>query len=129
MFGMSMDIGVDLGTADVLVYIKGKGIVLREPSVVAIDRDTTNSILAIGEAPPHVGPHTRQHRSNQAAAGEGVIADYDTTESMLRHFIQKVAGKSFFFKPRIMICIPSGVTTVSVPCWKRRCRPGHARPS
>ncbi len=111
MFGMSMDIGVDLGTANVLVYIKGRGIVLREPSVVAIDRDT-NRILAIGEEARRMLGRTPGNIVAIRPLREGVIADYDTTESMLRHFIQKVAGRSMFFKPRIMVCIPSGVTTV-----------------
>lgn len=111
MLGMAMDIGVDLGTANVLVYIKGKGIVLREPSVVAIDRDT-NKVLAIGEEARRMLGRTPGNIIAIRPLREGVIADYDTTESMLRHFIQKVAGKSSFFKPRIMICIPSGVTTV-----------------
>lgn len=111
MFGMSMDIGVDLGTANVLVYIKGKGIMLQEPSVVAIDRDT-NRILAIGEEARRMLGRTPGNIVAIRPLREGVIADYDTTESMLRHFIQKVVGKSMFFKPRIMICVPSGVTTV-----------------
>lgn len=111
MFGMSMDIGVDLGTANVLIYIKGKGIVLNEPSVVAIDRDS-NSILAIGEEARRMLGRTPGNIIAIRPLREGVIADYDTTESMLRHFIQKVAQKSLFFKPRIMVCIPSGVTTV-----------------
>lgn len=106
-----MDIGVDLGTANILVYIKGKGIVLSEPSVVAIDRDS-NRVLAIGEEARRMLGRTPGNITAIRPLREGVIADYDTTESMLRHFIQKVAGKSFFFKPRIMICIPSGVTTV-----------------
>lgn len=110
MFG-SLDIGIDLGTANVLVYIKGKGIVLREPSVVAIDRDT-NRILAIGEEARRMLGRTPGNIIATRPLREGVIADYATTESMLRHFISKVAGKSMFFKPRIMICIPSGVTTV-----------------
>ncbi|HWR38007.1 MAG TPA: rod shape-determining protein [Patescibacteria group bacterium] len=111
MFGMSMDIGVDLGTANVLVYIKGKGIVLREPSVVAIDRDS-NRILAIGEEARRMLGRTPGNIIAIRPLREGVIADYDTTESMLRHFIQKVSGRSLLFKPRIMVCIPSGVTTV-----------------
>lgn len=111
MFGISMDIGVDLGTASVLVYIKGKGIVLREPSVVAIDRDT-NRVLAIGEEARRMLGRTPGNIIAIRPLREGVIADYDITETMLRHFIQKVAGKSLFFKPRIMVCIPSGVTTV-----------------
>jgi Ethanolamine utilization protein EutJ (predicted chaperonin) len=111
MFGMSMDIGVDLGTATVLVYIKGKGIVLREPSVVAIDRDT-NRIIAIGEEARRMLGRTPGNIVAIRPLREGVIADYDTTESMLRHFIEKVAGRSMFFKPRIMVCVPSGVTDV-----------------
>ena len=111
MFGMSMDIGVDLGTANVLVYVKGRGIVLREPSVVAIDRDT-NTILAIGEEARAMIGRTPGNIVAIRPLRDGVIADYDTTESMLRHFILKVAGKRYFFKPRIMVCIPSGVTTV-----------------
>lgn len=106
-----MDIGVDLGTANVLVYIKGKGIVLREPSVVAIDRDT-NQVLEIGEEARRMLGRTPGNIVAIRPLREGVIADYDTTESMLRHFIEKVAGRSFLFKPRIMVCIPSGVTTV-----------------
>lgn len=111
MFGMSMDIGVDLGTANVLVYIKGKGIVLREPSVVAIDRDS-NTVLAVGEEARRMLGRTPGNIIAIRPLREGVIADYDTTESMLRHFISKVVPKNFFFKPRIMVCIPSGVTTV-----------------
>ena len=106
-----MDIGVDLGTANVLVYIKGKGVVLREPSVVAIDRDT-NKVLAICEEARKMLGRTPGNIVAIRPLREGVIADYDTTESMLRHFIEKVAGRSFIFKPRIMVCIPSGVTTV-----------------
>jgi rod shape-determining protein MreB len=111
MFGMSMDIGVDLGTANVLVYIKGKGIVLREPSVVAIDRDS-NTVLAVGEEARRMLGRTPGNIIAIRPLREGVIADYDTTETMLRHFIRKVVPKNFFFKPRIMVCIPSGVTTV-----------------
>lgn len=111
MFGMSMDIGVDLGTANVLVYIKGKGIVLREPSVVAIDRDT-NKVLEIGEEARRMIGRTPGNIVAIRPLREGVIADYDTTESMLRYFIEKVAGRSFLFKPRIIVCMPSGVTTV-----------------
>ncbi len=110
MFG-TLDIGVDLGTANILVYIKGRGIVLREPSVVAIDRDT-NKILAIGSEAKRMLGRTPGNIVAMRPLRDGVIADYDKTENMLRHFIQKVAGKSLFFKPRIMICIPSGVTSV-----------------
>ena len=111
MFGMSMDIGIDLGTANVLVYVKGTGIVLREPSVVAVDRDS-NRVLAIGEEARQMIGRTPGNIVAIRPLREGVIADYDITESMLRHFIEKVVGRSFVFRPRIMICIPSGVTMV-----------------
>ena len=106
-----MDIGIDLGTANVLVYVKGKGIVLREPSVVAVDKDT-NRVLAIGEEAKRMIGRTPGNIVAIRPLREGVIADYDVTERMLRHFIEKVVGKSFVFRPRIMICIPSGVTMV-----------------
>ena len=111
MFGMSLDIGIDLGTANVLVYVKGKGIVLREPSVVAVDRDT-NRVLAIGEEARQMIGRTPGNIVAIRPLREGVIADYDITESMLRHFIEKVVGRRFVFRPRIMICIPSGCTMV-----------------
>ncbi|MBR2215577.1 MAG: rod shape-determining protein [Selenomonadaceae bacterium] len=111
MFGMSMDIGIDLGTANVLVYVKGKGIVLREPSVVAVDRDT-NRVLAIGEEAKRMIGRTPGNIVAIRPLRDGVIADYDITETMLRHFIEKVVGRSLVFRPRIMICIPSGVTMV-----------------
>ena len=106
-----MDIGIDLGTANVLVYIKGKGIVLREPSVVAVDKDT-NQVLAVGEEARQMIGRTPGNIVAIRPLREGVIADYDITESMLRHFIEKVVGRSFVFRPRIMICIPSGVTMI-----------------
>lgn len=111
MLFKSVDIGIDLGTANILVYLKGSGIVLREPSVVAIDRDT-NKILAIGEEAKTMLGRTPGNIIAIRPLREGVIADYDITQSMLEHVIQKVAGKSLFFKPRVVICIPSGVTTV-----------------
>ena len=111
MFGMSMDIGIDLGTANVLVYVKGKGVVLREPSVVAMNRDT-NQVLAIGEEARQMIGRTPGNIVAIRPLRGGVIADYDITESMLRFFIEKVVGRSIVFRPRIMICIPSGVTMV-----------------
>ncbi len=109
MFGI--DIGVDLGTANVLVYEKKKGIVLREPSVVAVDRDT-GRILAVGEEAKRMIGRTPGNISAIRPLRDGVIADYNITETMLRYFIEKVVGHSFVFRPRIMICVPSGVTTV-----------------
>mgnify|MGYP000969992695 FL=1 len=111
MFGMSMDIGIDLGTANVLVFVKGKGVVLREPSVVAMDRDS-GRVLAIGEEARRMIGRTPGNIAAIRPLRSGVIADYDMTERMIRFFIEKVTGKSFVFRPRIMICIPSGVTTV-----------------
>ena len=111
MFGMSMDIGIDLGTANVLIYIKGKGVVLREPSVVAIDRDT-NNILAVGEEARQMIGRTPGNIVAIRPMRVGVIADFDITESMLRHFIEKVTGHSFMIRPRIMVCIPSCITMV-----------------
>ncbi|MBR1761500.1 MAG: rod shape-determining protein [Schwartzia sp.] len=109
MFGI--DIGVDLGTANVLVYVKKKGIVLREPSVVALDRDT-GQILAVGEEAKLMIGRTPGNISAIRPLRDGVIADYSVTESMLRYFIEKVIGHSFVFRPRVMICVPSGVTMV-----------------
>ena len=111
MFGMSMDIGIDLGTANVLVYVKGKGVVLKEPSVVAVNRDT-NQVLAIGEEARQMIGRTPGNIVAIRPLRDGVIAYYDITESMLRFFIEKVVGRSIVFRPRIMICIPSGVTMV-----------------
>ena len=111
MFGMSMDIGIDLGTANVLIYIKGKGIVIREPSVVAIDKDS-NRILAIGEDARRMIGRTPGNIVAIRPLRDGVIADYDITEQMIRYFIGKVAGRRFMFRPRIMICVPSRITTV-----------------
>lgn len=106
-----LDIGIDLGTASVLVYVKGKGIVLNEPSVVAIDK-VTNKIIAVGEEARRMLGRTPGNIVALRPMREGVIADYDTTEKMLRHFIEKACGRRFLFKPRVMICIPSGVTGV-----------------
>lgn len=111
MFGFGMDIGVDLGTASVLVYLKGKGIVLNEPSVVAIDK-TSGQLIAVGEEARRMLGRTPGNIVAIRPLREGVIADYDTTERMLRYFIDKACGRKFLFKPRVMVCIPSGVTGV-----------------
>lgn len=110
-FFNSVDIGVDLGTANILVFLKGKGIVLKEPSVVATDRET-GKVLAIGRAAKFMLGRTPENIVAIRPLREGVIADYDITQLMLENVLQKVAGKSMFFKPRVMICISSGVTTV-----------------
>lgn len=110
MFGFGQAIGIDLGTATVLVYVKGKGIVLREPSVVAIDRNTGEA-LAVGEEARRMLGRTPGNIVAIRPLKDGVISDYSVTEKMLKYFIKKVCGK-FVFAPTIMVCIPSGVTEV-----------------
>lgn len=105
------EIGIDLGTANVLVYIKGKGVVLKEPSVVAFDRDT-NKIKAIGEEARLMLGRTPGNIVAVRPLRQGVISDYTVTEKMLKYFIQKAVGKQRFRKPRISVCVPSGVTEV-----------------
>jgi len=106
-----MSVGIDLGTANVLVYVKGKGIVLREPSVVAVDRDS-DKILAIGAEAKEMIGRTPGNIVAIRPLKDGVIADYEMTESMIRHFLEKVIGRSFFFRPKVMICVPTGVNAV-----------------
>ncbi|MBB2181552.1 rod shape-determining protein [Lachnospiraceae bacterium MD1] len=108
---LGSDIGIDLGTASVLVYIKGKGVVLKEPSVVAFDRDS-NKIKAIGEEARLMLGRTPGNIVAVRPLRQGVISDYTVTEKMLKYFIQKAVGKSRFRKPRISICVPSQVTEV-----------------
>ena len=110
MFG-TQDIGIDLGTASVLVYVKGRGIVLREPSVVAVDKKT-GRMLAIGEDARKMLGRTPGTIDAIRPLRDGVISDYHVTETMLRYFLDKVVGKKFFFKPRVVVCVPSGVTEV-----------------
>ena len=110
----SPDIGIDLGTASVLVYVKGKGIVLQEPSVVAMDTNT-GKVLEVGEEAQRMLGRTPAHIVAIRPLKDGVISDYDTTEKMLKNFIHKVTGGVGlfkFFKPQIIVCIPSGVTEV-----------------
>ncbi len=108
---LSADIGIDLGTASILVYVKGKGVVLKEPSVVAFDRDT-NKIKAIGEEARLMIGRTPGNIVAVRPLRQGVISDYTVTEKMLKHFIRKALGKRTFKKPRISVCVPSGVTEV-----------------
>ena len=105
------DIGIDLGTANVLIYIKGQGIVLNEPSVVAIDSDTKRP-LAVGTEAREMLGRTPGKVTAIKPMKDGVIADFETTEVMLNYFIKKVNGKSFFQRPRILICCPSNITQV-----------------
>ncbi len=107
---IGQDIGIDLGTATILVYVKGRGIVLREPSVVAIDKNT-NEVLAVGQEARRMLGRTPGNIIALRPLKDGVISDYTITEKMLKYFITKVCGK-FVFSPRIMICVPSRVTEV-----------------
>lgn len=105
------DIGIDLGTANVLIYIKGQGIVLNEPSVVAIDSETKRPLAVGNEAHNMLGRTPGKVKAIKPMK-DGVIADFETTEIMLNHFIKKVNGKNFFSRPRILICCPSNITQV-----------------
>jgi len=109
--GFATEVGIDLGTANVLVYIKGKGIVLNEPSVVAINSDT-DEILAVGEEARQMIGRTPANIIAARPLRDGVISDFDITERMLKYFIRKTCGSGRFFKPKIMVCVPSGVTEV-----------------
>ena len=111
IMGFTDEVGIDLGTANVLVYIKGKGVVLNEPSVVAINKDT-NEILAVGEEARQMLGRTPANIVAVRPLRDGVISDYDVTERMLKYFIRKTCGSGRFFRPRIMVCVPSGVTEV-----------------
>ena len=111
MCALAKDIGIDLGTASVLVYVKGKGVILNEPSVVAIDKNTGRLLKVGAEAHAMLG-RTPGNIVAIRPLREGVISDYDMTERMLKEFIHKVYGGFRLFKPRIIICIPSGITEV-----------------
>ncbi len=108
---LSADIGIDLGTASILVYIKGKGVVLKEPSVVAFDADT-NKIKDIGEDARLMLGRTPENIIAVRPLRQGVISDYKVTERMLKYFIDKAVGRHMFRRPRICVCVPSGVTQV-----------------
>jgi MreB/Mrl family cell shape determining protein len=111
MCSIAKDIGIDLGTASVLVYVKGKGVVLNEPSVVAIDKNTGKLLKVGAEAQAMLG-RTPGNIVAIRPLREGVISDYDMTERMLREFLRKVVGGFQLFKPRVIICVPSGITEV-----------------
>lgn len=111
MFGFGSDIGIDLGTASVLVFVKGKGIVLQEPSVVAIDKNT-DRILAVGREARRMLGRTPGNIVATRPLKDGVISDYDVTEKMLKYFINRTVGNRWIFKPKIIVCVPSGVTEV-----------------
>ena len=105
------DIGIDLGTANVLIHVKGKGIVLNEPSVVAIDKKS-NKVLAVGEEAYKMVGRTPANIVAIRPLKDGVIADFEVTEAMLSHFLTKLNVKGFFSKPRILICCPTNITSV-----------------
>ena len=111
MCSLAKDIGIDLGTASVLVYIKGKGVVLNEPSVVAIDKNAGRLLKVGAEAQAMLG-RTPGNIVAIRPLRDGVISDYDMTERMLKEFIRKVTGGFHLFPPRIMVCVPSGITEV-----------------
>jgi rod shape-determining protein MreB and related proteins len=108
---LGRDMAVDLGTANTLVYVRGRGIVLNEPSVVAINT-INNAILAVGTEAKRMIGRTPSHIRAVRPLKDGVIADFDVTEKMLRYFVQKVHHRRVFAKPRVVICVPSGITGV-----------------
>ncbi len=105
------DMAVDLGTANTLVYVKGEGIVLNEPSVVAVNT-ITNAIIAVGEEAKRMVGRTPAHIIAMRPLKDGVIADFDVTEKMLRYFIQKVHQRRSIARPRVVVAVPSGITAV-----------------
>ncbi len=107
----SKDMGIDLGTANTLVYVNGKGIVLREPSVVAIQNDT-KTVLAVGEEAKKMIGRTPGNIVAIRPMKDGVIADFDVTQSMLKYFIRKAYSRRTLIQPRVVVCVPSGVTEV-----------------
>lgn len=110
MFGKGADIGIDLGTASVLVYIKGQGVILQEPSIIAV-KERTNEVIAVGEEASAMIGRTPVGITSIRPLKHGVISDYDATEKMLKYFIHKAIGPRLI-KPRIAVCVPSGVTEV-----------------
>lgn len=110
-FRLTPEIGIDLGTANILVFVRGKGIVLREPSVVAIDK-STRRVKAVGEDARLMLGRTPGNIVAIRPMSDGVIAEYTTTVDMLRHLISRVVGRRRWFRPRVLICVPAGVTSV-----------------
>lgn len=108
---LAKDIGIDLGTANVLIYIKGRGIVLNEPSIVVIDTET-NKVIAVGEEAREMLGRTPEKVKAVKPMKDGVIADFELTEIMLNYFINKIKARSLFSRPRILICCPTNITPV-----------------
>lgn len=125
----SNDLAIDLGTANTCVYVKGKGIVLREPSVVAVKKDSrgNNAILAVGHEAKRMLGRTPGNIEAIRPMKDGVIADFETTEVMLRHFISKVHNSRRLVRPRIMICVPTGITQVEKRAVKESAQSAGAR--
>ena len=120
------DIGIDLGTANVLIYVKGQGIVLNEPSVVAIDADTKKPLSVGIDAHEMLGRTPGKVQAIRPMK-DGVIADFEITEIMLNHFIRKINAKTFFSRPRILICCPSNITQVEKNAIKEAAERAGAR--
>ena len=109
----SADMAIDLGTANTLVYVKGRGIVLNEPSVVAIiEQNGRNRVLAVGDEAKMMLGRTPGNIKAIRPMRDGVIADFDVTEEMIKHFIRKVHNRRSFANPQIVVCVPSGATAV-----------------
>jgi len=125
----SNDLAIDLGTANTLVYVKGKGIVLREPSVVAVRKDEKggNKVLAVGKEAKMMLGRTPGNIIAIRPMKEGVIADFEITEAMLRHFIRKVHNRTTLVRPRIVVCVPSGITQVEKRAVKESAESAGAR--
>lgn len=125
----SNDLAIDLGTANTCVFVKGKGIVLREPSVVAVKRDLkgNTSVLAVGQDAKRMLGRTPQHIDAIRPMKDGVIADFEITEAMLRHFIAKAHNSRRMVRPRIIICVPSGITQVEKRAVKESAESAGAR--
>lgn len=125
---LARDIGIDLGTANVLIHVKGKGIVLNEPSVVALDKNT-GKVLAVGEEARRMVGRTPGNIIAIRPLKDGVIADFDVTEAMLKHFINKLNVKGFLSKPRILICCPTNITSVEQKAIKEAAEKAAGRKS
>ncbi len=125
----SNDLAIDLGTANTCVYVKGQGIVLREPSVVAVKKDNrgNNVVLAVGQDAKRMLGRTPGNITAIRPMKDGVIADFDVTEAMLRHFITKVHNSRHLVRPRIMICVPTGITQVEKRAVKESAQSAGAR--
>lgn len=125
----SSDLAIDLGTANTCVYVKGKGIVLREPSVVAVKKNSrgNNIILAVGQEAKEMLGRVPANIQAIRPMKDGVIADFETTEAMLRHFISKVHNQRRLVRPRIMICVPTGITQVEKRAVKESAQSAGAR--